>query len=328
MIDNNFIRNVIDNGNKFLLVSHENPDCDAIGSLLGLGHALKNMGKEVYCYNRSGVPEHLRFIPGSDLVKNRLQNSDDDFDAIFVLDSADLNRVGADISELISDDSTKNLIIIDHHTTNSINFGNVFIDENASSTGILIYRILDSLSVSITPEIAKCLYTTIVGDTGCFQYSNTNPEALRVASKLVEHGADPEEISVELFESEPPRKIRLLSMILDTLDLHQEGKVASLYVTRDMYEKSGAGKVDTEGAVNFARVIKGVKIAILFKEESENNRQVWKVSIRSKFDIDVSTIAKNFGGGGHKKAAGFMVHGNIDEAKKHVVEKCRYVLER
>lgn len=326
MTDSESLANIINSGNKFLLVSHENPDCDAIGSVLGLKYGLESMGKNIYCYNRSGVPEHLRFIPGSDQIKNHLDSSDLSFDAVFILDSADLSRAGDEIEQLTKESQIKNFVIIDHHKTNVIKFGNVFIDENASSTGILIYKLLKDLSVGITSDIAKCLYTTIVGDTGSFQYSNTNPEALSIASELVECGADPEEVSIELFESEPARKIRLLSLILDTLELHNGEKIASLYVTKSMYDKSGSGRGDTEGAVNFARVIKGVMIALLFKEESDGNKQLWKVSIRSKYNIDVSSVAQSFGGGGHQKAAGFVVHGTIDEAKRQVIDKCRGVL--
>lgn len=325
MADLEYLKNVISNGNEFLMVSHENPDCDAIGSLLALRHGLSSLGKNIYCYNKSGVPEHLKFLPGIEHIKNYIDNKDMLFDAVFILDSADINRVGDEIRDLIEETEVKNFIIIDHHKTNSIKFGNLFVDTRASSTGILIYKILEELSVDITPEIAKCLYTTIVGDTGSFQYSNTNPEAFSIASKLVQYGADPEEVSIELFESEPERKIKLLSHILETLELH-DSTIASLYVTKKMYERSGSGRADTEGAVNFARIIKGVKIAMLFKEESDGNNQIWKVSIRSKYDVDVSDIAQSFGGGGHQKAAGFVVHGTIEEAKRQVVEKCRRVL--
>ncbi len=325
MADVEYLKNVVNNGNEFLLVSHENPDCDAIGSLLALRHGLVDMGKNVYCYNKSGVPEHLKFLPGTEHIRDHLENPDMLFDAIFILDSADISRVGDDIQDLIQETEVKNFIIIDHHKTNSIKFGNLFIDTMASSTGILIFQILEDLSVNITPDIAKCLYTTIVGDTGSFQYSNTNPEAFRIASRLVEYGANPEEVSIELFESESERKIKLLSYILQTLELHDES-IASLYVTKNMYERTGSGRGDTEGAVNFARIIKGVKIAMLFKEEGDANNQLWKVSIRSKYDVDVSDIAQCFGGGGHQKAAGFVVHGTIEEAKRQVVEKCKRVV--
>ena len=321
MSDTKRIINIINNSKSFLIASHENPDCDAIGSVLALNYALRNLGKNTYCYNRSGVPQHLRFLPGYEIIKNYLEKKDNYFDAVFILDSADMSRVGNEIEDLVRDSQLKNYVIIDHHKTNTIKFGCTYIDVNAASTGVLIYRLLSDLKVEINQDIAKCLYTTLVGDTGSFQYSNSNAEAFSVASNLVKHGADPEEISTELFESESENKIRLLSLILETLELHNNNTIATLYATKKMYRETHTGREDTEGVVNFARSIKGVKVAMLFKEESDGHNELWKVSIRSKSDTDVTRVAQQFGGGGHQKAAGFVVNGNIEQAKKQVLSK-------
>lgn len=320
------IKNIIEDGNNFLVASHENPDCDAVGSLLAMKHGLSSLGKNIYCYNKSGVPGYLRFLPGSEHIKTTIDNGQYEFDAVFLLDSADLSRVGTEMEEYIKTEHIKNLVIVDHHKTNSIRIGYTYVDDNASSTGILIYKILDQLSVDITTEIAKCLFTTIVGDTGSFRYSNTNPEALDIASKLVRCGADPEEISVRLYESEPERKIRLLSLILPTLEMHCENSIATLHVTKGMFDETGSGREDTEGVIDIARSIDGVKVAILFKEEPESNSNVWKVSIRSKSNVDVSEVAKSFGGGGHSKAAGFLINGSVDEARRQVIGKLKLVV--
>jgi len=322
MSDSNCLINIINNGKTFLIVSHENPDCDAIGSVLALNAALKSMGKNTYCYNRSGVPEHLRFLPGHEIIKNSLDKKTGNyFDAVFILDSADLSRVGEEIEEFIRNSQLKNYVIIDHHKTNTIKFGCSYVDVNAASTGVIIFRLLMDMDVQISPDMAKCLYTTLVGDTGSFQYSNANPEAFSIASRLVEYGADPEEVSTELFESESENKIRLLSLILNTLELHNNDRIATLYATKKMYEATQTGREDTEGVVNFARSIKGVKVAMLFKEESDGHNELWKVSIRSKSDTDVTRVAQRFGGGGHQKAAGFVVNGSIAQAKKQVLTR-------
>ncbi len=327
ILDSAQVARIIKDGDSFLVVSHENPDCDAIGSLLALRWALIGLGKSVCCYNKSRVPGYLRFLPGSECIKNDISSVKNNYDAVFILDSADISRVGYEFESFLKESQLKNIVTIDHHITNQIKLGEVLLDVHAASTGIIIYRILKQLRIKISKEIATCLFTTIVGDTGSFRYSNTNSEALLVASHLVECGASPEKISEALFESEPERKVRLLALILSTLEMHLDGKVATIYVDRQMYEMTNTSREDTEGAVNFVRSIKGVEVAVFFKEEFDENGSFWKVSIRSKSSVDVSSIARCFGGGGHQKAAGFAVNGTIDEAKACVIGKLEKVLK-
>lgn len=302
---------------RILITSHENPDGDALGSTLGLGLGLERLGKEVFFYNKDGVPELLSFLPRSERVVRSLEGAGR-FDLAFAVDCTGTNRAGKEFEEFVEAGNVDVVVIIDHHQTNSSSADIQLLDPGSSSTGEIVYLLLKTMSVDINEDIAKNLYTTIVSDTGSFRYSNTNPVTFRDASELVEHGADPAEISEALFESEPLRKLRLMAFVLPTLSVSESDKVASIVIDRSMFEKTGARREDTEGLINIPRSIKGVEVAVAFREEEGNGSQLWKISFRSKGDVDVARIAERFGGGGHKKAAGCSVAGSLGEVKSRV----------
>lgn len=312
------ILGLIREAKRVLISSHENPDGDAIGSMLGLGLGLEKIGKEVVFYNKDGVPEILRFLPRSDRVGNSINDIKGTFDLVFAVDCTGTNRAGAEFEDFLKSGRGGKVVIMDHHQTNGPSADYQLLDPLSSSTGIIVYSVLKRLPVEIDSDIAKNLYTTIIGDTGSFRYSNTNPETFRVAAELVERGADPAEISEALFESEPLRKLKLIGLVLPTLEVSGDKRVASVYVDRDMYLQSGACREDSEGIVNIPRSIKGIEVAALFREESGKDGQSWKVSLRSKGDVDVAKIAEGFGGGGHKKAAGCSIGGSLDDVKKRM----------
>lgn len=310
------ILGLIKEAKRVLISSHENPDGDAVGSMLGLGLGLEQMGKEVVFYNKDGVPEILRFLPRSDRIGNSIDDIKGTFDLAFAVDCTGTGRAGGEFEEFLESGRGGKVVIMDHHQTNSSSADYHLLDPRASSTGIIIYSVLKLLPVEIDSDIAKNLYTTIIGDTGSFRYSNTNPETFRVAADLVERGADPAEISEALFESEPLRKLKLIGLVLPTLEVSGDKKIASVYVDRNMYLQSGACREDSEGIVNIPRSIKGVEVAAFFREESGKDGQSWKVSLRSKGDVDVAKIAEGFGGGGHRKAAGCSLGGSLEHVKK------------
>jgi len=310
------ILGLIKEAKRVLITSHENPDGDAVGSMLGLGLGLQQMGKEVVFYNKDGVPEILRFLPRSEMIGNSIDDIEGTFDLAFAVDCTGTGRAGAEFEEFLKSGRGGKVVIMDHHQTNSSSADYHLLDPRASSTGIIIYSVLKRLPVEVDSDIAKNLYTTIIGDTGSFKYSNTNPETFRVAADLVERGADPAEISEALFESEPLRKLKLIGLVLPTLEVSGDKKIASVYVDRNMYLQSGACREDSEGIVNIPRSIKGVEVAAFFREESGKDGQSWKVSLRSKGDVDVAKIAEGFGGGGHRKAAGCSLGGSLENVKK------------
>lgn len=315
------IKELILRSKRILITSHENPDGDALGSMIGLGLGLEQLGKEVTLYDKDGVPELLEFLPYADKVGNSLENIEGEFDMAFAVDCTGISRAGREFEEFVSTSRSGPVVIVDHHQTNSSTADYHLLDPESSSTGMIIYSVLKSLGVRITPDIASNIYATIIGDTGSFRYSNTSPETFRVAAELVEYGADPSEISEALFEREPLRKLKLLGLVLHTLHVMEDKRIASVVVDRTMFDQTGTSREDTEGIINIPRSVKGVEVAVLFREESDDVKNpVWKISFRSKGKVDVAGIAESFGGGGHKRAAGCSIEGSLSEVKNRVFE--------
>ncbi len=284
--------------------------------MLALGLGLRKIDKEVALYSRDGVPEILHFLPHSDEIVNSLDSVSGPFDIAFALDCTSVQRAGREFEEYAATENCKNVVIIDHHLTTGSEADLLVLDNTASSTGMIIYRILRSLGIEIDDAISQNIYTTIISDTGSFRYSNTTSETFKVASELVESGTDPSEISQALYENEPLRKIELFKLSIPTLDISPDKKIASIYIDREMFIKTGAHRQDTEGMVNIPRSIKGVEVALMYRQEGDSN---WKVSLRSKGSVNVAKIAEIYGGGGHARAAGCSLNGNIEEVKSKII---------
>lgn len=311
---------LIGESNRVLITSHQNPDGDALGSMLALGLGLEKIGKDVVFYSKDGVPEILEFLPHSDKIVSSINEIEAPFDIAFAVDCTATSRAGAKFEEYAKSENCKNVVIVDHHETGSSSGDLHLLDQNASSTGIIIYRILNSLDIELDKSISENIYITIVSDTGSFSYSNTNSDTLRIAAELVDIGVDPSKISQALYENEPLRKIELLKLVIPTLDITEDKKIASIFVDKDMFQETGATREDTEGMVNIPRSIKGVEVAILFRQEGDLE---WKISLRSKGSVNVAKIAEGFGGGGHAGAAGCSLEGNIADVKTKVISTIR-----
>lgn len=303
---------VIDSCRIFLLTSHIRLDGDALGSELAMYHILRDMGKEVVVYNQDETPENYRFLPGSKIIVNTLEPVED-FDAVFVLDCSEIDRIGNEASRVAS---IKRMINIDHHISNMRFCDLSLVDPEASSTGEILYRLLERIEIDLTPDIAINLYTAILTDTGSFCYSTTGKDTFAVAGKLVEKGANPQRIAESVYETNPAAKIKLLAKALDTLELDWDGKISSIKITRQMLEDVGALQEYTEGFVDIPRSIKGVEVAVLYNEMSENS---FRISLRSKGRINVERVAGEFGGGGHFSASACSVKGDIDAVKNSIV---------
>jgi phosphoesterase RecJ-like protein len=298
---------------RFLVVSHENPDCDALGSTIVMALVLREMGKDVVMYNKDGVPEHLRFLPEYSGVVDSLDRVTDDVEVVMLLDCADISRPGEEFRNLISKNDFT-LAFVDHHASNGASSEYSLIDEEASSTGVILYRMIKRIGASITPEIAECLFSTIVGDTGSFRYSNTCSETFTIAAELVDRGADPEKISRYIYDNEPLRKVMLRTLAMNTLEV--AGKIAFLHVSSEMLEQTGTEKEHTEGIVSMARSIEGIEVAVFLRQDSALD---WKVSLRSKQYVDVARIAGRYGGGGHRRAAGCVISAPLDTVKRRLL---------
>ena len=313
---------VMKKGKRFLVVSHVSPEGDAVGSLLGVALALRSIGKEAVAYLEDPVPELFTFLPGAETVVHDLDGAGA-FDATFAVDCGQKERLGKGFVELKGPGTIVN---IDHHATND-SFGDVnVIVPDASAAGELVYDLVKAAGIKITKDIAVNLYVAIHTDTGSFRYSSSTAESFIKAGDLVRCGAEPWDISRRIYENNPLRKYKLLGMVLSTLDLIDAAdggngiKIATLLVTKEMFSKAGAGKDDADGFVNYARGIEGVQVGMLLRETGTNQ---YKVSLRSKGDVDVARVSMAFGGGGHRNAAGFATEGTLEEIKGKVIAAIR-----
>jgi bifunctional oligoribonuclease and PAP phosphatase NrnA len=301
----------ISSGKRFMITAHVRLDGDALGSELALYRMLKDLGKEVVVFNQDSTPEHYRFLPGAEHIVHELDHIEK-YDVGFILDCSELERVGKIAADVVQ---IKTLINIDHHVSNAAFCKLRLLDPKASSTGELLYRLMRRMHVKMTKDICTNLYAAILTDTGGFRYSSTHQETLRAAGDLVEGGADPQWISENIYESDPPAKLKLLSRVLETLELDLELKTASMTVTYEDLKQTGATMENTDGFIDLPRTVRGVNIAMLYSQMGENQ---FKLSLRSKGKVDVEKIAAQFGGGGHINAAACRIEGEIAEIKERV----------
>ena len=296
---------------RFVLVSHARPDGDAVGSVLACCQILQKLGKKADVVMRDGVPYLYRPLPCADqVISADMVNGH--YDAAILLECDSLQRTGVCGLE------NKFLINIDHHLSGRP-FAHInWIDPSACATGELIYRLARAAGVEITPEIATCIYTAVLTDTGSFNYVGTNAHTFELAADLVKAGADPARIAQAVYFSMPAAKARLLGQAL--CGLHRDGDLAWMSITRRQMEHVGAIDEDCEGLANYALGIEGVEVAAFFRE-IEGGR--WRVSLRSKGLIDVSEIAAYFGGGGHRCAGGCSVEGPVSVAAERVLAQLR-----
>lgn len=302
---------------RILFFLHVSPDGDSIGSTLGMVRALRQAGKEAVIVGVDPVPRIYQFLPGWDTLFVPWDQVEGEWDLACLLDCGDLERVGAALPVV---QKARRVLNVDHHSTNT-GYGEYnYLDFRAAAVGELAYRLLRELSLPVDEETATCLYTSIVADTGGFRYDSTSPETHRIAAELIEAGARPYEVASAIFENESVARLALLSRVLATLQVDPSGKIAWLQLTRSMLEQSGARDEDAEGIVNYARSVAGVEVGILFRETPEG---AVRVGLRSRRVVDVGEVARQFGGGGHARAAGCTVQGTLAEAVERVVDAIR-----
>ncbi len=303
----------------FCVIGHIRPDGDCIGSQLALAHALIDSGKKVLVWNDNEVPYKYKFIDEEGLIQK--PEPGHHFDCVISVDSANLSRVGTGI-EYIAD--RKLLINIDHHESND-RFGDInWVSTRASSTGELIYRVLRAGRFPITPQIADCLFTAISTDTGSFQYPTTKPLTYHIAGELVSRGANVAKICDRVYQSFPLSRVRLLRHIYNTFKLTCDNRIAYFWLRNEDFQKAGANNNDTEGLIDHIRSIEPVVVACMFEEESP---ELIRVSFRSKSSlINVSNIARQFGGGGHPAAAGAKIKGTPLSVQRRVLAALKNAL--
>lgn len=301
---------VIRSNSSFLLTTHEGPDGDAIGSSLALASFLRKIGKDVIVHYQDPVPELYAFLPGADAVLPHIP--DKHFDVAVVLDIGERKRAGKEFCDFLQITTTINL---DHHLSCEKFADFNLIDSQAAATGILVYRIANAFGYRFDRDTALCIYVATITDTGSFRYSNANREAFSVAGEMIECGVNAWDVAEQLYENQPQRRLELLARCLPTLDVFKDGQAASVTVTSDMYAACGADAELTDGFVNYPRSIRGVEVAIFFRQIDERK---FKVGFRSKGKVNVAAFSAALGGGGHHNAAGCTVDGTLDEVKATV----------
>jgi phosphoesterase RecJ-like protein len=289
---------------RFLLTTHENPDGDALGSLLAAKLVLAALGKDsqMYLSGAAPLPAEYKFMPLDDL--HRQLPDDVSERVLFALDCANESRLGEGQAAL---DAVPLVLNVDHHHDNS-RFGNVnLVVADASSTGEIVRDLVRELGLQLTPDLAEALYIALVTDTGRFQYANTTPKALRLAAELVEAGADVHRVFQSVYETVQLAKLKLLARALDRAEVYEGGGLVVSYLLKTDFAEVGASEPYSEGIIDFLRAVEGAELAALIREPPAPGRPARRVSLRSSSDeLDVSAIARASGdGGGHRQAAGF-----------------------
>jgi bifunctional oligoribonuclease and PAP phosphatase NrnA len=298
---------------QFLLTSHARPDGDAVGSVLACSEILRQMGKQSEIVLHDRVPSIYEPLPFAERVK-QAGVVDGRYEAAILLECDSVQRTRLEGLE------QQFLISIDHHATGKP-FAHVnWIEPSACATAEMVFWLAKAAGVTVTPEIATCLYTAVLTDTGSFCFVGTNERTFALAQELVRAGADPARIAQGVYFSNSAAKMRLLGFALSTL--HQDSGLAWMYVSRQQMEQAAARDEDCEGLVNYVLAIKGVEVAMFFREQEPCK---WRVSLRSKGAVDVSAVAAHFGGGGHFCASGFSLEGAPSEVTEQVTAQLNIV---
>ena len=304
----NDIFEVIKKSKSILLLSHENPDGDAIGSLMSLFHVLKSMKKDVDCVIPE-IPETFLFLNG---INETLKESNREYDLAIVVDTANVGRIGQLNNEL---DRCKFVIVIDHHTSNT-GYGDInYVEEEISSTCQVLYFGLKELNIDITKNVGEALATGMLTDTAGFRNDNVDQKTYFMAAELMELGIDIHKIYYLVLSKKTMAQYLLMKLTLDHLEILHDGKIAFSYVSEEDMCNVGAKLGDHEGLVDIGRNIGGVEASI-FMRESDG---IYRISLRSNGIVNVNKVAKRFDGGGHKMAAGIKISGNFKEIKEKVI---------
>ena len=309
---------LIESKRRFAITSHVRPDGDSLGSSLGLYWLLRALEKDAEVIMRDPVPHAYQQLPGAKNVRVT-PSVDRAYDAVFVIECSDITRPG------LIDLEKQFVVNIDHHSTTAL-FGTInWIDSTASAVGEMIYNLCKATGVRVTKEMAECVYTALITDTGSFHYSNTTERTFKVASELVRTGVKPAKTAECVFASYSWSRIQLMGAVLSTAKRDASGRVACMRQTLEMQASAAASDEDADGFVNYPLTVGEVEAVALLKECTPG---VYRTSLRSKGDVNVARVAELFGGGGHRNAAGCTLKGTWEEAELRIVGLLRDAVER
>ncbi len=296
---------------RFVISSHSRPDGDSIGSQLAMAYALKALGKQVTLINADLAPPPLLAFPGVPDIRIAPE-AVGDFDAAIIMECGDLARTGVKGLDRFY------VINIDHHPGNT-GYGRInWFDPKAAACGEMVFELVRALGVPFTVTIATHIYLAILTDTGSFHYSSISPRTFDIARQAVEAGVDPVLVARNVYDSNNMGRLKLFGAVLSAMQIDQTGRIAIVYLDHEMARAAGGTYEDTEGLINLPLTVKEIQAVVFFKQAEANE---YRVSMRSKGDIDIGAVAKEFVGGGHKNAAGCTVPGAIDALQKTFVEK-------
>jgi phosphoesterase RecJ-like protein len=305
------IRDEILRRQRFLLTSHARPDGDSIGSQLAMAFALDALGKQVRIVNADAAPDHYQDFPGMDRIEIARRVTAD-VDAVIVMECSDLGRSGVEGLE------NQFVINIDHHAGNRMYGALNWHDETAAACGEMVFDLIRALGVPLTLEIATHIYLAILTDTGSFHHSHITPRTFDICRQTVEAGVVPATMARRVFDSNSFGKLKLIGALLDSMELLDEGHLAVLYMDDGMLDACGCTNNDTEGLINLPLTAREIQAVVFFKVGQDDEL---RVSMRSKYEVDVRRVASEFGGGGHKNAAGFTVKGPLASVRSHIHER-------
>lgn len=303
----------IKDASKIALIAHIMPDGDTLGSCLGLSYILKKINKEVHVFCESDYPSTFSFLKGSDTFK-KPEDRESKYDLVIALDCSDRGRMGG--CSVIMDEADVS-INIDHHISNTYYADINEVDPNASATAEIVFDLIFKLTDSIDIDTAEALYTAITTDTGSFSFSNTTAKTHYTVAQLMGYGINVDKISTLLFRSRSLTETRLLALALNNLEMYYNNKMAVITISMDDMDKVLAKENDIDGIINFAKEIIGVELGVLIREIEKGKV---KVGFRSKDKIDVNSFAIQFGGGGHKRAAGCVINENLNDSKRKIID--------
>ena len=304
------IRAAILSRQRFLITSHARPDGDSIGSQLAMAFALDALGKSVRIVNADAAPEHYQEFPGMDRIEIAPRVDHLDVDAVIVMECSDLSRTG------VAGLEGQFIINIDHHAGNRMYGAINWYDLSAAACGEMVFDVIATLGAPLTTEIATHIYLAILTDSGSFHHSNITPRTFEICRQCVEAGVNPAVMARRVFDSNSFGKLKLIGALLDDMELVDEGRLAVLHLDDEMLRTTGSTHNDTEGLINLPLTAREIQAVVFFKIGADG---VVRVSMRSKYDVDVRQVAAAYGGGGHKNAAGFTAQGKVSEVKNEIL---------
>ena len=317
---------LVQSNERFVLSSHVRPDADALGSELALAELLESLGKSVRIINPSAAPGNLAFLDPERRIRNlggtATVDQMHDTDVHIVLDTGAWQQL-LDVGKALRTSPAKR-VVIDHHVSSDDLEALVFRDPTCEATGTLVYRFADQYNLPITAATARNLYCAIATDTGWFRFPSTTSETMRIAGHLIDAGAKPHLLYSELYEQRSIGRVHLAGRVLGRLVVEAGGRIAWTHVTWKDFQQTGTTSVDTENLVNECLTIGGTQASFIAVEQQ--NKSI-KVSFRSRSGVDVAAIAESFGGGGHRQAAGAVVHGSLVDATKNVLSAMKVALD-